>query len=123
MAAAAMRLSPGEHVLTAAEVEAMGGQHAVYAFRAALDSDYARVYRLVTEAGLEGADADTAIRTFLARAAIGPGKASLAHWVSYARSATASSTKYEKDLFLSQWLGQDAVRVGLVLVERYTGRG
>jgi TP901 family phage tail tape measure protein len=32
------RLSDGEHVLTAADVDAMGGQHAVYAFRDALHS-------------------------------------------------------------------------------------
>jgi TP901 family phage tail tape measure protein len=32
------RLSDGEHVLTAADVDAMGGQHSVYAFRDALHS-------------------------------------------------------------------------------------
>src|SRR5439155_2807406 len=37
-------LAPGEHVLTAKDVDRMGGQGGVYAFRAALDAGAVRRY-------------------------------------------------------------------------------
>jgi hypothetical protein len=78
-----------------------------------------RATEVLAEAGLEGSDLSTCLSVFVLRYTAMHARRPMSAMVGSLRTATEGMTHLERNTYLQERFGHDAIRAAQVLIERY----